>query len=337
MIKKLTLLFTLNTFFFLGFSQTYVPLPLQNCSWFYSKAWGTSNSGLMQTCMYNENHRLYPNGDTLISGKHYIKIYDTYLSGSGGNVGTSTGCSTYTPPPTTLSCTYGLRQDTLGKKIYMKTFGGGAETLLYDFNLVKKDTVKTFIGDFGGIPPCGTTRYRVIDTVYYQAYSDGICRKTYKLKPYINCANFGTFTYIIEGFGTEYQLIDKFVGTNSNFGGFGSGSFTAYNTSTLVINTTTLAIVTNTCSQTVGIAENNISPIKIYPNPTNDKIIIENPENKDFYLIELISITGEKLSVPYLKENQKIILNTNEIPAGVYIIHINSTQHENYRRIIKMQ
>ena len=334
MIKKFTALLLFFLFFSLSFSQTYVPLPLQNCSWYYSKIVLGSNPCLTQTCNYYEDYRLYPNGDTLISGKHYIKIYVSYLGG-GANAGNNVGCAAFTPTAPILSCPYGLRQDTLGRKIYMFQFGGGSETLLYDFNLVKNDTVKTYIGDFGGIPPCGTTRYRVIDSVYYQAYNDGICRKTYKLKPFVNCANFTTFTYLIEGFGTECTLTDKFVSTNSFFGCNNVTSGFTY--SKLVVNTFTLATVTNTCSQTLGIAVNTISPIKIYPNPANDKIIIENPENKDFSLIELISITGEKLSLPYLKENQKIILNTNEIPDGVYIIHISSSQLENYRRIIKMQ
>lgn len=220
----------------------------------------------------------------------------------------------------------------------MVTFSGtNPELLLYDFNLLKNDTVKTMNCDFGSIPPCATSRFRVIDSIFYQAYNDGICRKTYKLKPYPNCANFTTFSYIIEGFGTEITLIDKITSTNNNFGGFGMGSMTNVSSSTLVINTTTLSTITNTCSQTVGVSENVLTNLKTYPNPANEKIMIENANNYPITSIELITVLGEKQNLQISHEGGKIIMNTSNLPDGIYFLHLRSNNSDIYKRIIKVQ
>lgn len=104
MRRKFTLLVLSALFIHVNFfSQTYVPLPLQNCSWYYSRSSGTSNSSLMQTCVYNDNYKLYPNGDTILSGKRYIKMYQLWLGGGGGVLGGGPPCTPYSPPASTLT------------------------------------------------------------------------------------------------------------------------------------------------------------------------------------------------------------------------------------------
>jgi hypothetical protein len=318
-----------------SFSQSYVPLPLQNCEWYFSAGSGTSNSSLMQTCLYNDNYKLYPNGDSIISGKRYIKIYMEWINGSGGAIA-GPPCTPYSPPSATLSLAYGLRQDTLAKKVYIKPLSSSSpETILYDFNLVKNDTVKTANSTFGSIPPCGTTKYRIIDSVFYQAYSDGICRKTYRLIPYANCANFISFSYIIEGFGTDHTHTDMVVYTNNNFGGFGSGNMTTVSASTLVIGTTTLSKATNTCSQSVGIKEQKTNlDISLFPNPVKNKLVIQGLGSQ-LTQIELFSVLGQKQEIRVSDVEQTLVLDLENCPAGIYILRISAGGRSYSKKILK--
>ena len=337
MNKKFTLLFfTVFICVVRMTSQVYVPMPLQNCVWYFSTGSGTSNSSLMQTCLYNDNYKLYPNGDSIISGKRYIKIYLEWLNGSGGAIA-GPPCTPYSPPSTTLTLAYGLRQDTLSRKIYIKSLSSSnPETILYDFNLVKNDTVKTSNTTFSSIPPCGTTKYRVIDSVFYQAYSDGICRKTYRLIPYANCANFNSFSYIIEGFGTDHTHTDLVVYTNNNFGGFGTGNMTSVSASTLVIGTSTLSKVTNTCSQSVGINDVINISYTIYPNPFQDIIRIENFADKDAE-IEITSLIGQKINFSVERRENSTLINTKNALSGIYFLNIKSGEHLYSQKIIKIE
>jgi hypothetical protein len=60
--------------------------------------------------------------------------------------------------------------------------------------------------------------------------------------------------------------------------------------------------------------------INIYPNPINDKIMIELPNN-DYYNIVLLDMNG-KLIMSKNAVNEKVILNTQELPIAAYLLQI---------------
>jgi hypothetical protein len=58
--------------------------------------------------------------------------------------------------------------------------------------------------------------------------------------------------------------------------------------------------------------------VKIYPNPVNDVLVIENAEGKT---VEIVNILGQKMSV-YSLINNKYSININQLKSGIYFIKI---------------
>ena len=74
-----------------------------------------------------------------------------------------------------------------------------------------------------------------------------------------------------------------------------------------------------------------INHFKIYPNPSNEYIIIENKEGFNF-LIEIFDIYGNITETNYINafENKKI--NTIQLTDGVYILQLkNNNTFLNYK------
>ena len=81
-----------------------------------------------------------------------------------------------------------------------------------------------------------------------------------------------------------------------------------------------------------NVVENNENNIKIYPNPTDDIVNIENPLGSE-YSIDVYNDKGQKL---ISKSSSGISnINVSELPCGLYIITINSN-YKNYNfKLIK--
>ena len=176
-MTRLTLFLIFTTFLVKVNGQTYVPMPMQNCYWQMSHTKFCSQStGTPATSSSIYDYKIYPNSDTIIATIKYIKFYSQVINNT-----VSPFCSIATS--TTNGYWGAVRQDTAGKKIYIIYPSQANENLLYNFNYIKGDTVKTSLG-FYASPPPGNISYRIVDSVYYQSYTDGICRKTFRQKLY---------------------------------------------------------------------------------------------------------------------------------------------------------
>ena len=292
-------------------AQTYVPMPMQNCYWqmshtnFCSQATGTP-----AISSSNFEYKVYPNNDTIIGTKEYVKFYSQVLT----NV-----VSTYCSISTGVSNAYwgAVRQDTAGKKIYLIKPSQTLENLLYNFNYVKGDTVKTILGYYSSPPPSNIP-YRIIDSVYYQSYTDGICRKTFRQKVYQY--NAGTYiwtqhSYFVEGIGNEVGLNERNYSITTN--SFGSNTAEHWG-SFLTINNFTISPVTaNTCSQSVGIKSySSNATLKIFPNPAYNEITVNltSSSSQDYYFI-IYDLIGSEI----LKSNNRVI-KIDQLASGAYII-----------------
>lgn len=81
-----------------------------------------------------------------------------------------------------------------------------------------------------------------------------------------------------------------------------------------------------------GIISKNIKDkIIVFPNPSNEKVTILNTES--FLRLELINSTGKVIIKQEIKENH-IILNSGELPAGVYLIKLTGEENKQNLRII---
>ncbi|MDO8998979.1 MAG: hypothetical protein Q7W45_04365 [Bacteroidota bacterium] len=175
-MKKL-LLTSIITLFVLKFQcqSTYVPMPMQNCEWQVSH--NSNCTWLTNPGTSSESYTLFPNNDTIIATKKYVKFYvsQTYTTSGAGCVSASR----------TNGYWGAVRQDTANQKVYVKLNGNGNEVLYYNFNLNKGDTMKTYLGYPNPIP------YQIIDSVYNQSFSDGICRRVFLFKYPSNWNNNG--------------------------------------------------------------------------------------------------------------------------------------------------
>lgn len=81
------------------------------------------------------------NGDTIIAGKTYHKLYRT------GNED-AVLCGYYDTYQNSFSGLF--RQDIANKKVYMYSFAFHTDTLLYDFNLSINDTVPETVNNYYG-------------------------------------------------------------------------------------------------------------------------------------------------------------------------------------------
>ncbi len=302
--------------FFLSFlvmtnAQTYVPMPMQNCYWqmshtkFCSQATGTP-----ATSSSVFDYKVYPNSDTIIATKKYVKFYSQVLTNT---------VSPFCSMTTGISNGYwgAVRQDTAGKKIYLIYPNQTNENLLYNFNYVKGDSVKTVLG-FYSFPPPGGDPYRIIDSIYYKLYNDGICRKTFRQKVYQY--NGGTYlwtqhNYFTEGIGNEVGLNERnyMIGSYP----FGSNSQDQWSSFLTINNFTISPAATNTCAQNVGVKSySNISEIKIFPNPARTDITVSliNSNSEDYYII-IYDLIGNEV----LKSNNKT-LKIDQLTSGTYII-----------------
>ena len=290
-------------------AQTYVPMPMQNCYWqmshtkFCSQATGTP-----ATSSSVFDYKVYPNSDTIIATKKYVKLYAQVLTNT---------VSPYCSIATGVSNGYwgAVRQDTAGKKIYLIYPSQTNENLLYNFNYSKGDTVKTILG-FYTSPPPGNIAYRIIDSIYYQSYTDGICRKTFRQSVYQY--NGGTYiwtqhSYFTEGIGNEVGLNERNYMITMN--PFGSSSQEQWGSFLTINNFTISPAATNTCAQNVGVKTySNNTELKIFPNPTHSDITVSLTNSKDYYII-VYDLVGNEI----LKSNNKTI-KVDQLTSGTYII-----------------
>lgn len=102
---------------------------------------------------------------------------------------------------------------------------------------------------------------------------------------------------------------------------------------TTIVQLKTSFILTKSCA-TVGIkeAQSLLSSIQLFPNPVNEELSINIPEelNKEDVLIEIYSLEGKRIEV---KGNIDFI-NTKHLQDGIYLLKINYLGQQATKRII---
>lgn len=85
----------------------------------------------------------------------------------------------------------------------------------------------------------------------------------------------------------------------------------------------------NGCTPVLSINNYRLQQIKIFPNPTADKLSFTNLENNTF---KLYSILGKEMSFQFSQENQEI--DISHLQQGIYFLEIRGTQ--NSKRVVKV-
>jgi hypothetical protein len=92
----------------------------------------------------------------------------------------------------------------------------------------------------------------------------------------------------------------------------------------------------NITTSGVGLSENDLSAITIYPNPSSDFLNIDlSSANKEVQSIFLVDITGKLIQTIDVYENALLKLNLSSFASGLYYIKISSAFNTIVRQVVK--
>lgn len=291
-MKKLAII--LMTFFLSGssYAQDYDPILKGGSFWDIKESWWTGYA------VCSEYNRVQVDGDTIINGVTYKKLKSAPLQDQNGE----TYCieeplfidnNDFTP-----ITDYFLREDVDEKRLYILTeyhSGMLEEFTVCDFSLEVGDEMVNY--------------YAPLDNI--DLFVDVIETTSDNRKKYIMSDG----SSYVEGIGKSegnsqfyYSTVD---GISYEVNCFGDDS--SY----------------NSCAEVLSIEDEKLAQIKIFPNPTSDKISFTNLENNTF---KLYSILGKEMSVQFSSENQE--MDISHLRAGIYLLEIRGINHS--KRVLKI-
>lgn len=95
--------------------------------------------------------------------------------------------------------------------------------------------------------------------------------------------------------------------------------------------------ITINVEQTSGFNQNSISDcFKIYPNPFNEILVVSLSNcTENLTHVELNTITGKTIFRKKVQKSRKVIINTSNIPKGIYILKLNTKNNKITYKLIK--
>jgi len=282
------IIFFISLFPSLLFSQQYLPLAVEGNVW--SVAY----------------QKFFASGDTILSGKTYKKIYFKELDSTFSMVGTNYLC--------------GIR-DSADGRTYFRPRLESTEQVLYDWNLNVGDSILMYTNCYAGSYSFLSSFYnnfidKDVITNVDSVLIDGIYRKRMTLADNLFFYPF----YWVEGIGCLQGLFyNSFVAMNSEIWPLDLFCFHHYDT--LMYHNYTYGGDTNNVEdacyyfQTLGIAENAVSKVNVYPNPSHDYLTIQTQST----LIEnyqILSLNGKLVT----SDIGGAPINIGRLSPGVYFI-----------------
>ncbi len=82
-----------------------------------------------------------------------------------------------------------------------------------------------------------------------------------------------------------------------------------------------------------GIDDNELANIKIFPNPVNDILYLENVS--EISQISIYNIVGQKIITVNNNGSNNVNINTSEIHQGIYFVAIQNNDNTRTVKIIK--
>ena len=282
-------------------AQQYVPFPDTNAFW-GDKGWNIFSSSF---CF---NTRYGINGDTVINGNNYKKIYSLYDS-------------TLTSPNSTYFAAI-REQD---KRVYT-VIDSFPEEILYDFNLAIGDTITYY---YSLLWNKVDTFSRVVTGVDSVLLLNGQYRQRWAFAP-VDTDRPDT---VIEGIGSIYNrgLFNPLVNDMLTDGD--EWQFQCFKQ-----NDTVLYLNNPDCNRCFCKFLTDIESVKtpnkllIYPNPAKDNLTIETNINTE-QKIEIINLIGQTVYTTII--NKKATINTSAFARGVYILKLYNDKESVVRKFVK--
>jgi hypothetical protein len=129
--------------------------------------------------------------------------------------------------------------------------------------------------------------------------------------------------------GLELSSAGTISGTPTDTGTF---NFTVQATNSIGNATKALAIK---IEDGVGISENEMLGIRIYPNPTTGELRIENGELRIEQIV-IYDVYGNALQSHTSPMSPEAIINISHLPTGIYFLRIITEQGETVRKVLKI-
>lgn len=258
----------------------------------------SSSCAVGYPCIQQERKIYTIDGDTTITGLTYKKLF---LKGEGN-------LSWMSNPPAAPGCTgtyfyidtfprYFVRSE--GKKMFIRTLNETDEQLLFDFDLEIGDSLPvSFNNYFDDISVVA------IDSIYT---SNGYYKR-------FELTGNTWSQFLIEGIGHEKGLLEPL--NQALECGYELTCFSLTDTSYFP----TIGI---TCDIAVGLTEleqNKFLPI--YPNPFSSNTTIHVNHSNNEVQLHLTDMLGKKWDIPYKIEENKLTLERDNLPTGMYSFEI---------------
>lgn len=288
------------------FSQAQIPNYLEN-----GMQWSqhTQDHHNFPTTVTNYNYVYFIQDDTLINSVLYKKLY---IRGSYNiqNIyhkpaGDYPNQDQYFHKLSTV-----IRQD--GRKIFMRIGKNQntifSDTLIYDFNLAKGDT----LADTKNQSPF----FKII-TDEDSVLIGSEYRKRFIVKEIVSQEGDFYNHYLIEG-----------IGSNNGFlNGYFDNIFSSYITTSLycfgINNQSLYQFNSGYCDFNVGLKENNSNELFSYfPNPFENEVTLLVPDANAVKTIEVFDIIGNKIESNFSIKSNEISINMIEIESGIYTIRL---------------
>lgn len=124
---------------------------------------------------------------------------------------------------------------------------------------------------------------------------------------------------ILTGMGTQYPYTFTVVGDNDYFCGVHGNSMSG----------------TITVREVLGIEENSLNTIGIYPNPASSTINLELPKNMQAGQIIVFDILGKQIYSQNFESNNNNSINILNWSSGSYLLKVVSGENSQTKRFIK--
>ena len=272
------------------FSQNYIPLPTANACWIdYNNAqYGATNTNVCDLV------RIEIVADTIINNTTYQILKRTTESRNGiFNFPCSTFVSLYTD-------TLFMRNDSVNKKVFIRTPYLNADSLLYDFNISVGDTIKEsfqYQNHSGSFVLVVAKDSILVSTKYH---------KRFKLIHQLSLDSI----FLIEGIGSSRGLLntyDLFPSSTYELQCFNENGLSVFPTFASNCNVLT----------SIEINSQEKSTISITPNPAKDILNIESPHPIES--VQVINLQGQ-----IIKEFDypATSFDISELDQGLYVLSV---------------
>ena len=96
-----------------------------------------------------------------------------------------------------------------------------------------------------------------------------------------------------------------------------------------------MPILEVTYTTTLGLEDNSLSQVSIYPNPVKHNLVIKTPSGLNIDKIRLFNLLGQQIIEMAPNTNGNPEVDLSELQSGVYLVELSSNNQTVVRRIIK--